>query len=602
MWYHGEKAEFEKGAPMEKPHLSKVIDYYRDIEPYGFIQIHSGVGSGKNTFIEKLIKGYPGKREDGTEYTVPPKTVLLITSRRAKVDEIKKDKKVGVGTHVLEWENGCAVDDIEKYLASERQLPDLDGWGEASIHQRSIACTNAAIETYLQNHYIPTNAYTHLWQRFDFIVLDEAHSVLADASYQSAPYYVHSLVNKAHREYKNGNSKCKVIVMTGSPGILSDFRVPEGGNHIDLMDTCKNVVPQRVSFVDTIEAKKDMQRRLANGERVIYFCNHIKPIFAMYGELSPELQEATAFSFSQEERLDVKDPEQKKLYDRMKGTESAIATNQQLPDNIKLLLTTSRNKEGINIKNKDIKAMYVETHAEVDIIQMAGRVREGLDTLYIVTDSSGFGKTESDWEHDFTRLLVPIDAIELSEEHSHIKELNLVEFCNHFFWQLLRGNKIDLKDEFRGNTYGYEKAGAFIDFIHSKFPFIRYDYFKDQFVFYSDRRRSQKYYKEQGELYKEAAKSKSGLEELAQTWFEDIPVVWPEDRQSQVERYLTENKLVGVPLSKEQQEQVKDGLSEIVGKTVKQLNNILNDYGYKTKDSDKHPDRPLYGYKEIAKM
>lgn len=74
---------------MEKPFLSNMIDYKRDIEPYPFIQIFSGVGSGKNVFINKLINGHTYIGEDGEPYTVPPKSVLLITSRRAKVEEIK---------------------------------------------------------------------------------------------------------------------------------------------------------------------------------------------------------------------------------------------------------------------------------------------------------------------------------------------------------------------------------------------------------------------------------------------------------------------------------------------------------------------------------
>ena len=191
---------------MGKPYLSDVINYARDIEPYGFIQIHSGVGSGKNTFINNLISGYTTKNNDGTETTIPPKTVLLITSRRAKVNEILNDKTTSVGSYLLEWKNGCAVDDLDEYIDRVKEIPNLDGWGNFKVHQRSIACTNAAIEKYLQNHHIPQNSSTHLWQRFDFIVLDEAHSVRADASYQTAPYYVHALVNQAFKEFNAKNS------------------------------------------------------------------------------------------------------------------------------------------------------------------------------------------------------------------------------------------------------------------------------------------------------------------------------------------------------------------------------------------------------------
>ena len=43
---------------MEKKYLSDCIRYTTDIAPYPFIQIYSGVGSGKNTFVDALAKGY----------------------------------------------------------------------------------------------------------------------------------------------------------------------------------------------------------------------------------------------------------------------------------------------------------------------------------------------------------------------------------------------------------------------------------------------------------------------------------------------------------------------------------------------------------------
>lgn len=38
-----------------KPYLSDTIDYDTDIAPHQFIRIYSGVGSGKNTFVNHLV-------------------------------------------------------------------------------------------------------------------------------------------------------------------------------------------------------------------------------------------------------------------------------------------------------------------------------------------------------------------------------------------------------------------------------------------------------------------------------------------------------------------------------------------------------------------
>ena len=39
----------------ELPHLSDAISYEIDIAPYRYIQIYAGVGSGKNTFINRFV-------------------------------------------------------------------------------------------------------------------------------------------------------------------------------------------------------------------------------------------------------------------------------------------------------------------------------------------------------------------------------------------------------------------------------------------------------------------------------------------------------------------------------------------------------------------
>lgn len=93
---------------MEKKYLSDCIRYTTDIAPYPFIQIYSGVGSGKNTFVDALAKGYEESQPDGRMETLEPKRVLCITSRRAKVDELKNAEDVAYGTQVLEYLRGGA--------------------------------------------------------------------------------------------------------------------------------------------------------------------------------------------------------------------------------------------------------------------------------------------------------------------------------------------------------------------------------------------------------------------------------------------------------------------------------------------------------------
>ena len=65
---------------MERKLVHEVLDYKQDIEPYSFVKLFAGVGSGKTSFVCKMITG-------DNERGIPRQTVLLITSRKSTVEE-----------------------------------------------------------------------------------------------------------------------------------------------------------------------------------------------------------------------------------------------------------------------------------------------------------------------------------------------------------------------------------------------------------------------------------------------------------------------------------------------------------------------------------
>lgn len=172
----------------ERKHLSEVIVYDRDIAPYRVIEIVSGVGSGKNTWAEDvLMKKYH---------------VLLITSRKAKVEETQARtgfyKKISVRTmEDLEAGQQCGFEHAEDC---------------------NIICNNASIEYYMKNLYSIGHSSTHIWNYFDIIILDEAHSLATDATFSDSPFHVLSFLRAAYRE-----SKAKIILMTATPDSIKDI-------------------------------------------------------------------------------------------------------------------------------------------------------------------------------------------------------------------------------------------------------------------------------------------------------------------------------------------------------------------------------------------
>ena len=82
----------------ELPHLSDAISYETDIAPYHIIEIFSGVGSGKNTFVNRFVTGDPERK-------IPQMTVLVITSRSSKVSEQLADIEVSYAAKIGKWGN-----------------------------------------------------------------------------------------------------------------------------------------------------------------------------------------------------------------------------------------------------------------------------------------------------------------------------------------------------------------------------------------------------------------------------------------------------------------------------------------------------------------
>ena len=583
------KQQLQEQEAGSKKHLLEAVSYKQDIEPYGFVELISGLGSGKNFFINKLSKGVK-KGEDGALEDIEKKTVLLITSRRAKADEVRNDETVTMVASVDAWEYEWALDnikDIEEYFESGREIQRLgssnsewDAWGTVpTIHQPSTAWTGAGLEQYLKTHYNPVDSTTHLWNRFDLIVVDEVHSVVADASYQSAPFYVQAFINEAYQRYQSGESNCRVIVMTGSPKILKNYSLPSNANRINKMDECINTVPQRVVFVTKAQAHKMLLEKLENGERVAYYFNHIGDMLNMTKCLEKTaIYDRTAVSFTDEKRRDELEKSAPALHDRMIRTEKHIMINQCLPEETQLFLSTSKNKEGINIKDENIKTLFVESHAEVDIVQTAGRIREGVEFLYIITDSAQHEAKESRFEYRFSR------------------RGDLLAIINDELKKAAKTDNVDLHQNFldRKPVGQYPTVKGYIRYIHEKFPYIRYNYFKDEFVFYKQRRDSFMYYADQHRLFESCLSSPEMLEQLASSWFPGVPVTVLSNVQQRVDEYFESNHwLNGERVIKDKErKQILADLNEITAEGCKQLKTLLGHYGYSLNKPGHKADSP----------
>ena len=557
----------------ELPHLSETITYATDIAPYPFIGIHSGVGSGKNYFIDTLARGYSDPDKNGNVECFPRQTILLVTSRRSKVNESHNDKTIKKDRWFGQWDDfsSSAYDDYDDFMDAMYHMRTIDcsndpiGTKTKTIYQRFLPCTNAAIESYFRKSYIKNDSTTHLWNRFDVIVFDESHAIRSDTNYQTAPYYTLRLLQETYRAQQKGLTDCKIIMMTGTPNVLEDFNTPKHYHLIDRMAICRNVTPKKIIFIDRKQSRSIAEKMLLEGTRCVFFFNRTREIQTFLNNIHlkhPDLASSVAVSFSNDTKRKALEKKNKDDYARMVATENYIAANQKLPDDIKLFLTTERNKEGINIRNTDVKTMIVESHVECSVVQMAGRLREGVDTLYIVTDSLPHEDHESKFEW-------------LSVENGKI-----IADYNKQLSDLFKYVQYDPNEPFSCAPLQYEQVSAFVNFVEEKHPYIIFDPFLLEFRLYKDRRKSKLYYERQNNLFDEAKADPQKLCDLVRGWYPNAEISVECSVEVQVAQYLEQHDFLGKKVSYLQQQELLAYINSLTGETRKTLGPALKSVGY----------------------
>jgi len=184
-----------------------------------------------------------------------------------------------------------------------------------------------------------------------------------------------------------------------------------------------------------------------------------------------------AFSFSGEKSdFEKLDEFERKILDRTnEGLENSC-----VPQEFSALVTTSRNKEGINILNEDIRYMFVETHNMDDIIQMAGRVRSGLHYLYIIADAKQFHIPFSEHEIGISKEIACSSETVCGGINTYLQKLCEKEGVAEYY-----------DDISASSSPKSEKVKELQSFVEKKFPYILFSPIYHRFFFYE-----QKYYGE----------------------------------------------------------------------------------------------------------
>lgn len=435
---------------MSKLRLSEVLEFEEILNAEtNRICIVSGVGSGKNYYVENVLKNYGN--------------ILYISSRRAKVDEILVNEACSTSAN---W---------------EQDSKDI------------TVLTNAQVEYLVKNQRFD-KSFSVIIEHFDFFVVDEAHSLFTDATYTNV-FHVQTLIDYVADNYPNK----KIILMTATPepipnDYLSKFKI------INKTDKCINVLPSKIEFVSQEQAIKLMQRMNKN-EKTVYFSNFASSLVVGKNSLFKRLTKDGVFAENEISFCMANDKAQKYqtayagLAKHVKEVRNFICNNSKLPDTTRILLTTATLKEGINIEydcdEKIIKIAFCESHLLSDIQQFAGRIRDGLETLYIIDEVS---------QH-------AIDDEELRKNHLeyHCSDVALLHSINNYYsknvkkWDSEVYTKIGYDEHlvffhevFYNQDYSLYSVGSkaskyFIELIEEKHAYIRYNHLKNMFELYNSR-------------------------------------------------------------------------------------------------------------------
>ena len=164
--------------------------------------------------------------------------------------------------------------------------------------------------------------------------------------------------------------------------------VPQKSVHRLLLFTkCKHVDPENVYLAPSDFAIRHIKNNWNRNQRVIYFTNSTTRILECVKLLTdmgiPEDDIGISYNPSEKDASFSAE-----LIERRSIIEKSLREEECVPPNVKILLTTVKNREGINILDTDIKIMYAESHHAAELTQMAGRVRNGLEKFFILYDAA----------------------------------------------------------------------------------------------------------------------------------------------------------------------------------------------------------------------
>lgn len=442
---------------MGNKHLSEVLSAEEILSSNeNRICILAGVGAGKNTFVTKELRGHGN--------------ILFVSSRRATINEM---------------------------LVNEICKEKVD-WNKFS--DDLVTTTNYGVELLVKNKRFSTTGIKNLIEHFDIVVIDEFHSLKADATFSNASFHLETFLNHISANFH----EIKIIVMTGTEEPVKDILVRDNYKIYDKRNECINVRPHNVEVIMR-EKALELIRNLPDNQKTIYYTNSTER--SIWGKNSLYRKLTSDADFTTDEiTVALAEDKAKKIAEKKgnpipsiakksKETKAYIVENHALPENIRVLITTSTLKEGVNIESDNIKIAFCESHVLSDIQQFAGRIRKGLDKLYIINDGFQFMVTPEQQQENFIEVLFDVKLLGKINDYLNNQIKNLASPVYDKEYGKYNPDEVMLYDLFSAedwSIYGTNKAArVFIELVEKSFRYVRFNHISSKFEIFAAAYREQ---------------------------------------------------------------------------------------------------------------
>lgn len=244
--------------------------------------------------------------------------------------------------------------------------------------------------------------------RYDYIVIDEVHALACDSTFQQNLFIVQKFI-----EYAAFIENKPVIALTATiepiEKYLNEFKVDQKGWYIEKLKNTEFTIPKLTSIYEKEKTEECLKTCINQGKKFVYFANfpsRVRKIYEYCINLGvPKENIAVAMSDNALKKFeDSRNNQNLELDDIEKINSDAIDMLRMkscLPDHIQILITTSRLREGVNIKNKDFNVVVCESHYLSDIIQYMGRVRKKATLFFVIANIRSHNVISNKTEYDY---------------------------------------------------------------------------------------------------------------------------------------------------------------------------------------------------------